>query len=202
MKIEDILTSARGSAFGTPRFLAWLAFILKWECEFERDGVTIRAENDPDDAGGLTFAGIDARSHREFNFRNPRPEFVVTVYHNDYWRPSQAAALAWPVGEVVANFAVNMGLGRAARLLQTAINALPGRGQTLVDGRIGVATIAAANMEDARMLADVIEDLADETYRGIVRANPRNMKFLNGWLNRNAALERWWMGLEKRGGTK
>ena len=178
-----------------PRFSGWLGFVLQWECVLKRGQVV--TENVPGDGGGLTFAGIDQRSHPRFAFRAPTPKAVADEYFAGYWTPSCAQRLAWPVGEVVANFAVNMGLRRAVELLQTAVNLLPENGATVVDGIIGEQTILAAAKEDARQLADLIEDRADLRYRGIVAANASQRKFLQGWLNRDDALESWWQTLPR-----
>jgi lysozyme family protein len=186
MRKSDII--AHATEFSA-RFARILSFVLDWECEYDRYG-SIRAENDPDDPGGLTFAGIDKRSHPDFPFHSPTPGAVSDIYYR-YWQPF--ASLAFPVGEVVFNFAVNMGQRRAVELLQTAINILPGRGDTVVDGLIGPKTLKAARLENPHNLADLIEDRADLRYRGIVVARPRMRKFLRGWLNRDNALERWWM---------
>jgi len=194
MTIREIILSAQASGH-SPRFCKWLEFVLEWECVFDRNGEIV-AENVPGDHGGLTFAGIDIASHPGFDFDNPRSEYVVDIYKRCYWDRVHAEQLHWPIGEVVANFGVNMGLRPAIKMLQTAINILPGKGATVVDGLIGPKTIAAAETEDSERLADLIEDEADERYRGIVRARPSQMKFLQGWLNRDNALERWWMSLK------
>lgn len=193
MKIPDIIQAAH--PYGT-RFQNWLKFILQWECEYNSTG-HIRTENVPGDGGGLTFAGIDKRSHPNFNYENPTPEAVAKCYVNDYWIPSKASSMKFPVGEVVANYSVNMGLGASVKLLQRAVNSCFGdsRLPLVVDGGIGPKTIESANLCDPRNLADLIEDEATKRYRGIVAANPSQSKFLKGWLNRNAALEKWWMNL-------
>ena len=191
MKPADIIRA--GSPYGV-RFQNWLYFILRWECEFNKEG-NIRTENVPGDGGGLTFAGIDQRSHPKFNYMHPTPEAVAKIYHADYWKPSRSDLLPFPVGEVVANFAVNMGLGRAASMLQSAINMIPAGGSCRVDSSIGPKTIEAARLEDPFVLADLIEDVAGNRYRGIVEARPSQRKFLSGWLNRNRALESWWKSL-------
>lgn len=191
MKPSDIINEA--GKFGT-RFQKWIEFILKWECEYSKNG-NILIEDVHGDAGGTTFAGIDKRSHPNFNYSNPSAHEVARIYHDEYWMPAKADALGFPVGEVVANYAVNMGLRPAVKMLQTAINILPGRGDTVVDGVIGPQTIHAAQEEDGNKLADMIEDEADERYRNIVAARPSQRKFLQGWLNRNNALEKWWQTL-------
>lgn len=192
MTIQDIVDESAGYGM---RFQRWMRFILNWECEFWADGRTIRTENVPGDGGGLTFAGIDKRSHPDFDYDEPRAADVARIYFGQYWEPSRAEALGFPVGEVVANFSVNMGLRASAKLLQTAVNQLPGKGATVVDGRIGPQTIEAASTEDPERLADLIEDEADERYRDIVRARPSQRKFLRGWLNRDDAVEKWWRDL-------
>jgi len=194
MKVGEILAAGRLLNGGSMRFTRWLEFVLEWECVFNRKGDII-AENDPNDAGGLTFAGIDRRSHPDFPFAGPTPSNVAAIYLRQYWQPSRAEELGFPVGEVVANFAVNMGLRAAAKLLQTAINQIPAGGSCRVDGGIGPETLKAAKLEPAAKLADLIEDEADERYRRIVQLNPRNRGFLQGWLNRDNALEAWWMKL-------
>lgn len=191
MTIREIILSAQATG-RSPRFCKWLEFVLEWECVFNRNGEII-SENVPGDNGGLTFAGIDIASHPGFDFDNPQPQYVVDVYSECYWSKVYAEKLPWPVGEVVANFAVNMGLRPSIKMLQTAINILPGKGVTVVDGLIGPKTLSAAETEDPIKLADLIENEADERYRRIARANPSQMKFLQGWLNRDGALERWWM---------
>ncbi len=194
MKPSDIISAAE--PFGV-RFQRWLEFVLRWECEFNSAG-NIRTENVHGDGGGLTFAGIDQRSHPKFNYSNPKAYEVAKIYHDQYWAPARADALSFPVGEVVANFAVNMGLRPAVKMLQTAINILPDRGSTVVDGVIGAQTIHAALEEDGEKLADLIEDEADERYRNIVAARPSQRKFLQGWLNRDNSMEKWWQTLAVR----
>jgi len=192
MKVKDIIEEAK--TYGS-RFTAWLAFVLSYEVVLNKKGEIV-TENVLGDRGGLTFAGIDKRSHPEFNYNSPTAKAVVKIYYNDYWVRSKAESLGFPVGEVVANYAVNMGLSPAVKMLQTAINILPGKGATVVDGLIGPKTVAAAKDENQEKLADLIEDEADDRYRGIVNARPSQRKFLQGWLNRNDDLEKWWMNLK------
>ena len=195
MKKQDILDAAQ-TLGKTPRFIAWISFVLDWEIQYAKDGVTIITENVAGDAGGRTFAGIDESSHPNFPYDNPTPEDVVLAYVTDAWKPCRADDLQFPVGEVVANFAVNLGLKRSVKLLQTAINQFPdGASSLVVDGALGDQTVSYANAEKPSLLAHTVDQEADETYRNIVVAHPNNKKFLNGWLNRDAALEKWWDGI-------
>lgn len=191
MKKQDIITAA--ADFGA-RFQAWLDFILKWECEYNEHG-HIRTENVAGDRGGVTFAGIDSRSHPAFCFSDPKAADVARIYYKDYWQPARVGELPFPVGEVVANYAVNMGLRAAVKLLQSALNSFDAEGDVRVDGVLGPKTIQAVGRVPETALADRIEDEAGDRYRRIVAHRSSQSKFLKGWLNRNRSLEKWWQGL-------
>lgn len=193
MKPRDI--ESAGRVYGK-RFSDWLGFVLQWEVEYDGEG-NIRTENVSGDRGGLTFAGIDQASHPTFDYANPSAAEVARIFHDDYWNQVCSDTLGFPVGEVVANFAVNMGKKAAVKLLQQAVNTLPAGPSVTVDGVLGPKTIGAAIDEKPESLADLIEDAADSRYRSIVENNPGQRKFLKGWLNRDDALERWWMNLKR-----
>jgi len=190
MTIQDIVNASW--ALNRPRFSAWLLFVLNWECELDSKG-QVRLEDVPGDHGGLTFAGIDSASHPDFPFHNPTPSIAARVYFEKYWVKSKAEDFLWPVGEVVANFAVNMGCSAANVLLQVAANTMGAK--LTVDGVVGPKTMSAVSSLNPLTLADKIEDEADARYRRIVQANLSQRKFLQGWLNRDDALEKWWMDL-------
>lgn len=191
MTIDDILSESRASG-QSERFTRWLGFVMNWECVFGHDGKTIVCENVAGDAGGLTFAGIDQTSHPHFPFENPHPFDVVAVYLADAWKPLRAEEIGFPAGEITANFAVNMGLHPAVIFLQEAID---NQAHVNVDGKIGDETVSTAQRCSGTMLANDMEHLADARYRRIADATPRDRKFLAGWLNRDAAIDRWWKSL-------
>jgi lysozyme family protein len=142
---------------------------LKWECVIGSDG-QIRFENDPDDPGGLTFAGIDKASNREFPFDNPTAEAVRDTYYHSYWNFAFANTLNFPVGEVVANFAVNVGIGEAKLFLQRGVNAVHGSSVLVVDGDLGPKSFAAASLLDPFKLSDNVVRQADAYYQKITPA--------------------------------
>lgn len=192
MKNSDIVEAAK--PYGS-RFQRWLAFQLSWESDVDRNG-NIRVEDVPGDNGQKTFSGVDYASHPNFDYNNPKAAEVARIYKEGYWDQVVADTLGFPVGEVVANYAVNMGKRAAVKLLQYGINSLKPE-SVVTDGILGPKTVHAALESNHEKLADLIEDAADDRYRGIVANNPSQRKFLAGWLNRNAALEKWWMSLPR-----
>jgi len=166
------------ASIDNPRFLRVLAFVLKWETVFDRKGQPV-AENDPDDAGGLTKFGIDQRSHPNVDIRSLTKGLAAAIYHREYWLPVRAHELPIPVGEVVFDIAVNNGNARAVKWLQQILG-------VKVDGFIGPKTLAAARTANPSVLSSKLLARRAVFYRSIARG--AKAKFLKGWLNRNVAL--------------
>ena len=58
-----------------------------------------------------------------------------------------------------------------------------------VDGIVGDKTIAALNAKEPRQLFASIKKARVSFIEGIIRANPKQKKFRNGWLNRLACIQ-------------
>lgn len=118
-----------------------LAFTLRWE------GGWVHHKSDP---GGETNYGITKRVAVEHGYtgdmRTIPLELVHRIYRRSYWDKVRGDDLPWPVSFAVFDFAVNSGPARAAKTLQTAVNAMP-------DGAIGPATLGKVATFDARALA-------------------------------------------------
>lgn len=154
------------------RFDDCLKFILKSEAGFV---------NDPDDNGGMTYKGIcrkyypnlfmwnivdsilaDGGDRKQIN-RILEDSFnvqseIANIYKQEYWDKCSCDSLYDPLDLIVFDTAVNMGVSKAKNLLK----------QT--------------EEPDTYIL------LRAEAYREICRKNPKQTKFLQGWLNRLSAL--------------
>jgi lysozyme family protein len=178
VKNSDVIEAAQKVS---DRFATWLTFILQWEVVTNSAG-DIVAEHDPDDPGGLTFAGVDKASHPDFPYNSPTPRDVVAAYLED-WDAICGDKLPAPIGEVVGNFAVNCGRIRAIKWLQQAANRQPAVSLNM-DGQIGPKTVAAAGLGKPDGLATSIIANATTYYRDLAVENKSLSKFLKGWLNR------------------
>jgi hypothetical protein len=165
MTKKDVLDAA--ARMVDQRFVRWLKFIQDHEAIL-RHGQIVN-EDEPDDSGGLTFDGIDRASHPHFPYANPTPKDVVKAYLAD-WVACGADKQESPIGEVMANYQVNMGPG----------------------GLHSVLTIAGPRMkgESAQNYAQRIIKAADARYAAIAAHNVRLRKFLHGWLNRDTDLKK------------
>jgi lysozyme family protein len=123
--------------------------------------------NHPDDPGGATNRGITARTlaaHLGRNVtvddvRNISDHTVATIYRRNYWDAARCSVMPAGLDYAVFDFAVNSGVSRAVRTLQTVLG-------VNADGVIGDITLRAILNADVTQL---IFDLCD-----------RRMAFLKG----------------------
>jgi len=110
-------------------------------------------------------------------------EQAEDIYYNNFWRPAYEV-FHEKVGIKVFDVAVNAGHKRAHILLQRALNKLGER--VVEDGMLGRETIGTVSKyTEAQVLEKYCEVQAD-FYNDIVKRNPSQRKFINGWLNRAA----------------
>jgi len=154
-----------------------LALVLKSEGGFV---------NHPSDPGGMTNLGVTRNVWREWTKRDVdeaemralTPALVEPMYKARYWDACKCDDLPRGIDYAVFDAAVNMGPGRAARLLQAALG-------VTADGVIGRATIAAATAADPAELLEAFSLGKEAFYQSL----PTFGTFGKGWLNRVAHVQ-------------
>lgn len=155
--------------------------------------------NDPADRGGATNYGITQATLSDWLGRQASiadvqgltTDEAKQIYAKNYFTGPKLNQLPELIQPVMLDAAVNSGVGRSIKWLQTVLNET-GHGPLTVDGGIGPQTIAAANAAAAAMGADLNKALIDirRTFlQALVQKDPSQKKFENGWMNRCAALE-------------
>lgn len=168
--------------------------------------------DDPTDAGGTTNWGISLRFLENVgdtdedgwldgdidhdgdvdsdDIRQMTREQAVQIYKRQFWERYRYGRLAdQALATKVLDLSVNMGPGRAHRLLQQALLAmgLP----ITVDGKLGPATLAtvrsACHEHRDRLMILLVREQAF-FYARITQRRPANVKFLYGWMRRAFAL--------------
>ncbi|GAB4358816.1 MAG: glycosyl hydrolase 108 family protein [Gammaproteobacteria bacterium] len=185
-------------------FARALAIVLKHEGGYV---------NDPVDRGGETYRGIARRFHPDWSgwkridalkrragfpasLGNDRSlqRSVADFYRRYYWRPIQGDKLGdEALAQELFDTAVNMGVRRAVRFFQEALNLL-NRNQKnyddlVVDGWLGAKSLAALEAlvksdRGSRHLLKLMNALQAAHYIEIMRNDPRQERFARGWLNR------------------
>ncbi|MBJ9019409.1 peptidoglycan-binding protein [Citrobacter farmeri] len=169
----------------SPAFRNALTFVLSAERGYV---------NDPTDRGGETNLGIsdkrdgvadgktdvDGDGKPDTRIRDLTVEQAGQIYFRDYWYPANCPL--WPdeVALFVFDSAVQHGAKKAVQLLQEAV----GFAGKSVDGIAGKNTRAAVESADPDWLMNRLYLRRSRYYADIIKSNPSQGKFLNGWFNR------------------
>lgn len=94
--------------------------------------------DDPNDKGGQTKFGICKASYPSEDIKNLTIERAKEIYRRDFWLKAKCDRLPDALSVAVFDFAVNSGIKRAVKNLQSVLG-------VDVDGIIGNQTIGAAN---------------------------------------------------------
>jgi len=149
----------------------------------------------PSDPGGPTNFGITLADYRRYvkpdataaDVRAMSAGEAKAIYRAKYWAAMRCDALPAGVDYCVFDYAVNSGTGRAPKVLQRVL------GQS-VSGRMDDATLAAANVRDAR---EIVQAICDERMRFLkgLRTWP---VFGKGWTRRVAEVRAASLGMADR----
>lgn len=153
--------------------------------------------DDPADRGGATKYGITIGTLGEWRGRPVTKadvkaltvEEAAEIYAARYVRGPGFDKLPESVQAVLVDFGVTSGPARAIKTLH-AVLTVAGFGPLTIDGRIGPKTIAAAARaaeQMAELLPDACCDERAAFYVELVRRDPSQRKFLDGWLRRAAS---------------
>lgn len=150
--------------------------------------------NDPDDRGGLTKYGITqatwAAAGNKGSVSDATPDQARALYMLVYIQRPGFAPIVDISDKVCAEMfdtGVNMGVTWPGKFLQEGLNVLDGSGLT-VDGKVGPATLAALKAylkkrprDGEGNLVKILNVQQGQRYIDIVKANPTQRKFVNGW---------------------
>lgn len=157
-------------------------YILRWEGGFV---------NDPDDSGGATNLGVTIATFREYYGKDKTTEDLIhmtmgqweNIFKKGYWDKILGDAIkSQSVANIIVDWCWMSGTKRVIKRIQKIL-------RVKSDGIFGPMTLAALNASEPRNLFLVIKSARVDYYKEIVGINPRNRKFLKGWLNRLNALE-------------
>ena len=135
--------------------------------------------NDPKDPGGETKYGVSKRAYPNEDIKNLTEEDAKDIYRRDYWDKHRWADLSEDLRHIYFDMCVNMGAGRATKIMQETANA---KGANLkIDGGMGPMTIGAMkNVELERVRAYRVK-----YYATLIERKPDLAKFYFGWFKRS-----------------
>lgn len=176
-------------------------FILKWEGGLSRATTDTASRNpSPCPVKGVTgyhtnkgvtwatFTGLAPKLGYTASCENfvVMPESIWgVIFKRGFWDEVGGDKLtSQAIANVAADFAWGAGPFQAVKRLQMAINKVAGKTVVTVDGKIGPATIAAANSSNQLALFNEYTTLKDAFYKSL----PGNEANQRGWSNRHTQL--------------
>jgi lysozyme family protein len=142
--------------------------------------------NNPKDPGGMTNLGVTKKvwdayiGHvsTEAEMRGLTPALVGPLYKKLYWDISRCDELPSGVDYAVFDFAVNAGVSRSIKVLQSALGVTQ-------DGQIGPATLTKLVGVNAKELLNQFSQSKTNFYKSLATFST----FGKGWLNRVASVQ-------------
>ena len=141
--------------------------------------------NHPEDKGGITNCGITLETFRSFLGQDKTVKDLQSMSYGmwkdiikaGYWDKVKGDEIEnQSLAELIADWRVNSGLS-AIRKVQDVLGCKP-------DGIVGPITLSLINTSDAESLHERIWKARQQFYINIVKRNPRQKVFMNGWMNR------------------
>jgi lysozyme family protein len=133
--------------------------------------------NIPQDRGGETKYGIAAKGNPGVSISSLDLAATMEIYYRDYWIKGKCDRLPPVLAMLHFDGCVNHGVPRAAKFLQRAAG-------VTADGIIGDRTLqAVSQIPESTIIEDIIS-MRQKFYNDIVKNDPRQAIFLNGWMNR------------------
>lgn len=178
----------------TDNFLKAYAYTAKYEGGYAKDKI---------DRGGETYKGISRKFWKHWqgwkiidddsllsSDKNRELEpMVQKFYYDNFWTPIRGEMIS-KIDESLAvyiyDIAVNSGVNRASKMLQKALIFL---GACIrVDGIIGKNTLSALKNIDTVQLLKNLKIDREKFYESIVKRDPSQIRFINGWRRRARGL--------------
>ena len=143
--------------------------------------------DNPLDNGGATMKGITIAVFRQYidpkgtkdDLRNITDAQVATIYRKQYWDKVSGDSLPDGVDYATFDYAVNSGVSRASKHLQSVVGAVQ-------DGKIGPATLAKTKV---MMRTTVINDLCDKRM-AFLKSLKTWGTFGRGWTSRVSSVRK------------
>lgn len=154
--------------------------------------------DDPSDSGGETNYGITVAVARAYGFMGHMKDLPIEtafqIYVEKYWdslKGDEIVLISELIAEELIDTGINMGISRAGKFLQRALNVLNNRAiyysDITVDGQIGSVTVYALRAymhkrdNDDETLAKVLNCLQGAKYVSLAEKREKDEKFISGW---------------------
>lgn len=151
--------------------------VISGACETREQRRKVGYVNIKEDRGGVTKYGVAQNANPEVDVHSIDLKKAMDIYFQKYWLAGRCNHIPYPVQIMHFDACINHGVGRAARMLQQAVGAVP-------DGIIGRVTLDKIAAMDTRDLIVALNDIRVDRFNRIVASDKSQERFLRGWLRR------------------
>ena len=139
----------------------------------------------PEDKGGPTCCGVTLKVYRQYYGPNKTIEDLKNIKYGEfchimkdgYWDKVKGDQIENQcLAEIIADWCVNSGL-TGIRKVQEILGCK-------ADGIVGAITLSLINSSNPKQLHERIWNARQQFYVNIVKRNPSQKIFMNGWMNR------------------
>jgi lysozyme family protein len=139
----------------------------------------------PEDQGGPTCQGVTLATYRQYYGADKTKEDLKNISYKEwchimkkgYWDKVKGDKIDnQSLAEIIADWCVNSGLA-GVRKVQELLGCKP-------DGIVGPITLSLINAAEAELLHERIWKARQQFFINIVKRNPKQKVFMNGWMNR------------------
>jgi len=135
---------------------------------------------DKDDPGGETNFGISKKAFPDIDIKALTRDEAKELYKRHYWKRFKVGSVSDRLRYIYFDMCVNMGGGRAVKILQQAANN-KNSSKIEEDGALGPMTIGAlSNIEDWR-----VRSFRVMYYATLIMKRPELEKYWVGWFKRS-----------------
>jgi len=168
-----------------------IAFVLSqeggYQCRASDPGNWTGGAKGQGELKGTNF-GISSKSYPNEDIKGMTVERAKEIYRRDYWTPIGGDALPDGVAVALLDAAVNQGVVRAVKWVQSALDT------DVVDGIVGPRTVAAARNDCGRWLVPFLLH-RHAAYMKTIAANPEMIEWAGTWAERLFLLEKMVLGI-------
>lgn len=175
-----------------------------WKVEYSNNAALMlhRVE---DDSGGMTYCGIARKYHpnwkgweyidfciksssslkeasKNLSYNHAVNKLVLDFYNTEFWSSIKGSLIKkQAIATEMFLSCVNIGIKPCIKLAQETVG-------VTVDGLFGINTLTAINNTTSKAFCKKYTELEILHYKDLVRRNPKNTKFLTGWIARAYAV--------------
>lgn len=137
--------------------------------------------NDENDSGGETNMGISKNTYKSEDIGKLTRERANAIYYKNYYKFNGLNKLPYPVKGFVVDFGV---VSHPQKAIEAVHKILGNPANSDIIGPVTLEKFGNFTDEDYKTFLNDYKNYMIDYFNAVANANPKNKKYLKGWLNR------------------